>query len=474
MSEKKYEQVMQHVLQLIREKVVQEGEKIPSVRGMAQITGLSPMTVLEAYRRLESDGVIESAPRSGYRVLPASFRRTAAGNRTVDMPPAKIEIRTETVKLHAQTERLLKAAMQSDLIPLGAGLPDPADLPSDELSRHLARAARTDPERINRYAIGEGVPELRRQLARLMAGSGSTVSPDGLVTVAGITQGLLLALRAVAGPGDTIAVESPGYYGFYSVLNFLHLNAIEIPTSPQSGLDPDELERVLKSRKPPKALIFAPTFSNPTGALIPDENRKRIVALARRYNLTLIEDDTYGELAFSARRPPPVKALLPDRTIYLGSLSKILAPGYRIAWIAGGRHHNDILRCHGMSVLSLPPVTQLAVAACLKQGGLQRHLRRLSRKYEKNLRLMEQIILDRFPSGTQVTHPAGGHFLWVRLPKGSAVQLAEKAMQKGISIAPGTVFSSRQHYKQYLRLNGALTVSDRIVHALQTLGELAG
>lgn len=469
--QKKYEQVMEAVSLLIRNGAVQEGEKIPSVRAMAERMQLSMMTVLDAYRRLEADKIIESVPRSGYRVLPES---AAAKNCPPEAQTEPIRIRTSAVKSHAQTEELLRAAARKDVVPLGAGLPVPKDMPCDELSRCAAREVRTLPEEANGYELGGGDYGLRRQIARYMADSSCPQHPDDLLVTSGITQGLILALRAVTSPGDLVAVESPGYYGFFSALNFLNLNAVEIPSSPTNGIDIPRLTGLVGSGTIPKALIVAPTCANPSGSVIPESSRKKLVALTKKNRIVLIEDDTYGNLYFDNHRPAPLKAFSPDDIIYLGSFSKTIAPGYRIGWVAGGKYADDIRRCYAMSALALPVLTQRAVCRYLEKGGMNRHLQKLRRKYQSNIGRMQEAVAEHFPEGTQSSRPAGGHFLWIRLPgKSDALVLAKQALKKNISIAPGPLFSSRQHYKRYFRLNCALTWSTPVAEAVATLGKLA-
>jgi len=471
---KKYEQIVRRIQDFITLGTLKDGERVPSIRSMANQMGVSIMTVLEGYRRLENLGLIESRPQSGYYVRPKALRVPRSLLRLPEVCQSDIALRTEAVVLPEAVEQLAIQSLRKDVLPLGAGQPDPDFFPNEGLSIHLARIARNDPRVVNQYCIGRGQHALLEMISKLMINAGCAALEDEVVVTSGATQALMLALRAVTRPGDTVAVESPGYYGFYALLQFFSLNAVEIPCDPQNGLAVDALQTILHDGMRPACLLLSSNYSNPTGALMPDEKKETLVKLCSQYNLPIIEDDTFGELIFNSHRPRPLKALAPNIVLYVGSFSKILAPGYRLAWLAGGRHTDDILRCHGMSVLATPAATQLALASFLKDGGWKRHLRRLRKQYEENVRLFQTKIAEYFPNGTRTSNPQGGHFLWVELPQGNdAVALSVAAINDRISIAPGVLFSSRQHYRSNFRLNCAVKWTDEVEKAIERLGELS-
>ena len=472
---KKYEMVMDRVIGLIDGGIINEGDKVPSVRAMSSQMNVGVMTTLEAYRRLEAKGFIESLPRSGYIVCPPSLKRFDIRIKLPEARQSDISVQEKTVKIPEETDALFKAVTQPGMIPLGAGMPDPSDLPSEELSQSLARVSRTWPLDNNQYFIGSGDKGLIKELNKWMIQTGCTPAADELTVTQGITQGLTLALRSVTKPGDTVLVESPGYYGFYTILEFLSLKAVEVPVDPTAGIDIEALNHMLKNGIKAKALLCSPTFSNPTGAVIPADSRHKLIELSQKHKFVIIEDDTYGELYFSKTRPePPIKAIAPDDIIHLASFSKLIAPGYRIGWAAGGKYTEDIRRCFRMSVLASPIVIQKALADYLKRGGVKQHMRRLRDKYQQNVSLTQSIIADYFPEGSRTAKPTGGHYLWVELPENiDSVKLTEKALQKKISIAPGVLFSSRKHYRNYLRLNCGLKCTEKVIKALKTIGDLA-
>ncbi len=463
---------MDRVVEMIDSGILAVGSRIPSVRSMAQQSGYSVMTVLDGYKRLEEQGVIESRPQSGFYVRPPLQHWPEAWKSVREARAEKIAIRTQSVCVPREVEAIIHQGSRADLIRLGAGLPEAIQLPSEELSLRMARVVRGDPMGVNRYSLERGESRLIEALERWMAGYGCVPEAGEIVATDGCTQALLLSLRAVCKPGDAVAVESPGYFGFYSMLQFLQLKSIEMPSDPKTGFDVEAFEKALQNQKP-KAVMLASAHANPTGATMPEESKKRLVELTAKHGIALIEDDTYGEMHYGPVRPRPLKYYAPDHVIHLGSFSKSLSPGYRVAWAAGGKYSADILRCKDMGVLATALPTQLAVASYLEDGGMVRHLKRLRKTYSENVRFYQTAIANNFPAGTRVSDPAGGHFLWVEQPDGfDSAEMANRALRRGISIAPGVMFSARQNYRRFFRLNCALSWSAQVEQALKTVGAL--
>jgi DNA-binding transcriptional MocR family regulator len=237
-------------------------------------------------------------------------------------------------------------------------------------------------------------------------------------------------------------------------------------------------EEAIKSQ-PVRAVFVTPTVSNPLGAIMPEEERDRLVKITRRADIPIIEDDVYGELVFDGSRPRPLRSYAgpseDNHVVLVSSVSKTLAPGYRVGWVAGGRWHDQIVRLKYSQSLACPSLLGMAIAEFLASGGYDRHLRRLRTAVAGNVERYREAITEAFPEGTRVSTPRGGFVLWVELPQGvDALALHEQALRRGIVVAPGPLFSARQRFANFIRISAGSPWCDRIATAMRTLGRLVG
>jgi DNA-binding transcriptional MocR family regulator len=325
------------------------------------------------------------------------------------------------------------------------------------------------------YDPPPGCPALRRHVSRRAVEYGAAIAPEDIITTVGAMEALHLSLRAVAKAGDTIAIESPAYYGVLSLIESLGVRAIEIPSSPRNGLDLDALEEVL-SRHRIKAVLAIPTFNNPLGALMPDDRKRDLVEMLAVREIPLIEDDIYGDLFFGDVRPRPAKSFDRKGLVMLcSSFSKTMAPGYRVGWIAPGRYRDLVEQLKFAQTIATPTLPQLAVAEFLDTGGYDHHLRQLRRRLFSQVQSMSEAMATHFPAGTRVSRPAGGFVLWVELPPGvSALTLHAKALARGISVAPGPIFSAKPRFSNCIRISCGWPWSETLERAVGVLGALAG
>jgi DNA-binding transcriptional MocR family regulator len=463
-----YEKLAQSLAQAIASGALRPGDRLPSVRGFASQRRVSVATVLQAYLHLENDGLVEVRPKSGHfvrrRHLPAP-----AEPRLLKGPsaPGKVAVSTGVAALR---ESMRDAAV----VPLGSAVIDPSLLPIRALNARLASIAREMSTAGAAYDAPPGLPGLRRQLARRSVGWGLALHEDEFLTTLGGMEALNLSLRATTRPGDTVAVETPTYFGVLQAIEDLGLRAVEIPSRPREGMDLDALESSLKL-SPVKAVVAMPTVSNPLGCTMSDADKERLVKLLARRDLPLIEDDVYGELSFDGTRPRPAKAWDDGgRVLLCGSISKTLAPGYRVGWLSAGRYTEVVRRLKFSSTVANPTLPQLAVAEFLASGGYDRHLRRLRAQLYAQVDRTGEAIAATFPSGTRVSAPSGGFVLWLELPaQVDAYALQARALEKKVAIAPGPIFSARGRYKNCIRLSCGLPWSPRVENALAVVGELA-
>jgi DNA-binding transcriptional MocR family regulator len=464
----RYQDVAQFIAALVDNGTLPFGTRAPSLRQICRQHRISLSTAVQAYRLLEDEGVLEARPQSGYYV--ARDRAGVLKTPAISRPSAKpVAVTVSSLRLE-----LLEHARDPALVPLGSAIPGAELLSAGRLDRFLARAARVNGRESNTYTEPKGDPHLRQEIARRAARWGQALPPEDTVVTCGCTEAVNLALMAVASPGDTIAIESPTYFGFHRAIEILNLRALELPTDSVTGIDLTALAQALKSRRV-AACLLSSSFNNPLGCTMPDEKKRAVLDLLARHRVPLIEDDIYGDIYFGNDRPRPFMAL--DQrgdTICCSSFSKTVAPGYRIGWIAPGRRMQKVLERKAALTLSSPALTQVALADFLSSGGYDSHLRRVRRAFQHNVAQMTRAIERTFPEGTKVTRPAGGFVLWLELPRPlKSRELFRQALEKGVCFVPGEVFSASGQHHNCLRLSCGHPWDARIEKGIATLGALA-
>jgi DNA-binding transcriptional MocR family regulator len=445
---------------------------MPSVRNLVQLHQVSLTTALQACRQLEDDGLIEARPRSGYFVL---------NGRRVTLPPVdepdtrRVLDPAPYVGIHDRiSDFIAKSSAYACKIDLGSAFAPAEAYPVDMLKQAMLRAVRNHPDLLAQNAPHPGHPSLRSALARRALDYGIHATPDEVIVTHGCIEALNLALRAVAGPGDTVAVESPAYFGLLQILESLGMRALEIPTSPQRGISIEALDLAFQTHAGIKAVVVVPTLHNPLGSIMPNDDKARLVALCERQGVVLIEDDTYGVLADGNERRRAAKSW--DRTgnvIYCASLQKHLAPGARLGWLVGGRRSARIAMLKFVQSRPNGSMSQVAMAEVIASKGYDRHLQRFRARLKTQRLRMAQAIAEYFPSGTRLTIPEGGMLLWVEMPNGrSSRTVFDRALPLGIRVAPGRMFTNSDRYEHFLRISCGHPYTDEIEQAVRTLGQI--
>lgn len=463
----RYQEIAQRWAGAIEKGTLAPGDRFPSVRQLAAEEAASVSTVLAAVAQLEELGYLEVRPRSGHYVRMRS--RPPPPRPTV--VPARAP--AAAVAVADLVARVYHTALDPRVVNLAHATPDPALLPARALGRVLAAAARGSDGGV-RYEVPPGLRALRQAVARRALSWGCELAADDVVVTNGATEAIHCCLLAVARPGDAVAVESPAYYGTLQTLEALGMRVVEVPCLPDAGMDLDELERRM-DRHAVRAVLAVPTFSNPLGSCMPDEAKARLVSIVARRRIPLIEDDVYGELVFGPSRPRPAKAFDRDGSVMLcGAFTKTLAPGYRIGFAAPGRWRERVeLLKYALNVATPNPL-QRAVARYLQGGGYDRHLRTLREQLSRITARTAAAVADSFPPGTRVSHPRGGCFLWIELPPPvQALELHARALDAGVSIAPGPIFSPTQGHPNCIRIACGTPWSEAIDGAVRLVGRLA-
>lgn len=463
-----YEKIADRIACLIRKGTYRTGERIPSVRALSKQMGVSISTIVKAYFYLENQGLIEARPQSGYYVR-HRLSRVKSEPELAHVTPAPTHVSVGELVM-----MVMRDMRNPDLVPLGVATPNPENLPTDKLNRIVSNVARRGKFQAISYEFPPGNERLRVQLAQRALKTGCSLTPDQFVVTSGCLEAVMLSLRAVCRPGDTVAIESPIFYNLLQLIEMLDLKALEIPTHPTTGISLSALSYAME-HNPVHACLVIPNFNNPLGSHMPEEKKVELVRMLAAHNIPLIENDVYGDLGFMAERPSIAKRY--DRkglVIHCSSFSKALAPGYRVGWVVAGKFQDKIERLKAVNNIATATLPQMAIAELLANGGYDHYLRKIRGIYGRQTALMAKAVERCFPKGTRVNAPSGGFVLWVEMPeKVDSIKLYEDALHCGITVAPGKIFSACGKYGNYLRLNAAYW-SKRIEQAISTVGGLAG
>jgi DNA-binding transcriptional MocR family regulator len=466
-TQPRYAEIADRYAKAIEDGTYAVGDRLPSIRLIRKDERVSASTVIQALAQLETSGVIEARPRSGFFVRARAVAPLPA--------PARPHPRATAVTVSDLVQEIYRTSSDPRLVPLAGATPSPALLPARALARAMSAVARRARTGGVEYEMPPGLLELRRLIAQRAVAQGCALSPDDVVVTSGATEAVHLSLLAVASPGDTVAVETPTYYGTLQAIEALGLRVLEVPSLPGTGLDVSALERRLEGNRV-AAVVAVPNFSNPLGGLMPDAEKARLARLLSAHRIPLIEDDVYGDLAFGEVRPKPVKAWDRDGLVILcSSFSKSLAPGFRVGFAASGRFRERIERLKFATNIATPTLTQRALAHYLRTGSYDRHLRTLRSRLEDIVARTASAVAESFPAGTCVSRPRGGCYLWIALPPAvDALALHAAALRTRIAIAPGQIFSPTRDHRSCIRLNCGEPWSERVATAIAMVGSLAG
>ncbi len=462
-----YLQVSGGIEKMIADEVLAIGDKLPSVRILSEEHGISMSTAFRAYYHLESKGLIESRPKSGYYV---KFNH----RRYLDMPEQPVQDTVvHEVSVSEMIDDIYKEIGSDSAMNFALAVPDASLLPAAKLTKSVVHALRNDKYHCITYEDTQGNPELRKEIARLSFNREGKIKPDEIVITSGCLEAVLMCLKAVTNYGDTVAIESPAYFGLYQAIESLGLNVAEIPTDPVTGIIPERLQKAIKKFSV-KACVIMSNFSNPLGSTMPDEHKKMVVEMLAAQNIPLIEDDIYGDLYFGKSRPRPCKYY--DKkglVMYCSSLSKSLAPGYRIGWTIPGKFTERVNQMKRIHNISCPALTQAALAHYLRYGRFEYHLKNLRRELHTQSLRYVQAITNYFPADTKVSRPMGGFVLWLELNKKiNAFKLRAEARKHDIYIVPGKIFSSGTAYSNCIRISFGKPWNEDVDYGLMMLGKI--
>jgi DNA-binding transcriptional MocR family regulator len=471
-----YQRLASHYRGAIHAGSLVPGDRMPSLRGLMRQHDISLSTAMQLSRHLESEGWLEARPRSGYFVRrPLRSTLAAVTEPRMDRAPDPAQY----VGIHARvSDFVARGRLHMVKTNLAVARCAPALYPGEALKQAAMRVLRKKPDILVSATSPRGNAEFRAVLAKRAMALGMTLSPDDVQVTTGCMEALNLALRAVAKAGDTIAVESPSFYGLLQVLEALGLRALEIPTSPQTGMSIDALELAIQTDDSIKAVVVVPHLQNPLGSIMPDAHKQRLVQLCQASAITLIEDDTYSELVNEGKRgDAPLRAMkswdTTGNVIYCASLHKILAPGMRLGWMSAGRWQARVEMLKFTQTRSNEELSQLAAADFISSPAYDRHLHRLRATLQTQRQHTAETIASHFPPGTRLTVPDGGLSLWVEMPQQlSSKRVFDAALKEQILVSPGLMFSNSLRFDAFLRISCGWPVDQEVEQALRRLGQI--
>ncbi|WP_327189144.1 PLP-dependent aminotransferase family protein [Streptomyces xinghaiensis] len=369
---------------------------------------------------------------------------------------------------------ILALTARPEVISFAGGLPAPELFDAEGLRAAYDRVLAEAPRRVLQYSTTEGDPALRAAVAARLGVRGLPTGPDDLLITAGSQQALTLLATTLLEPGDTVLVEDPTYLAALQCFALAGARVVPVP-SDEDGVDPDALEELV-ARERPKLLYLVPTFQNPTGRTLPAERRQAVAGTARRHGLWIVEDDPYGELRFEGSPVPWIASLgaAADRTVLLGSFSKIMAPGLRLGWLrAPAALRRACVIAKQALDLHSSTIDQAAAARYLADADLDAHLARVRAAYRTRRDALLDGLPAALPDGSRWNRPDGGMFLWVRLPDGhDATALLREAVTHDVAYVPGAPFHAGPPDPATLRMSFTTHTPEEIGEGLLRLAKV--
>ncbi len=379
----------------------------------------------------------------------------------------------------SEIRELLKLTQQPDVISFAGGLPNPKSFPVSDIKEIINNLLDERGSDILQYGTTEGVKELKRALIeRMERVHGIKADMDNILITHGSQQGLYLLGKVFLNLKDIVIVEAPTYLGALNAFQTYFPRYISVPLDDE-GMRTDLLEEKLrflvKEKLKPKFIYTVPTFHNPAGTCMPLDRRKHLLEIVEELDMFIVEDDPYGELRFSGEKVPHLKALdRNDRVLYFSTFSKILAPGFRIAFAVGPK---EVIRKFALAKqgvdLCTNPFGQYVAAEYVKKGYLDRHLKNIIAMYKEKRDIMLDAMDEYFPKEAMWTRPDGGMFLWVTLPKTvNTEKMFPKAIEKKVAYVHGAAFYPDRSGTNTMRLNFTHPSNDKIPEGVKRLSEV--
>lgn len=367
---------------------------------------------------------------------------------------------------------ILKDSSKPGVINFGGGLPAPDLFPIDLIGESCESVLKKNGTLALQYSLTSGVQDIKDAIAQRYAKQGVEISPDGVQVTGGSQQGLDIIGRVFLEPGAVVLTETPTYLGMLQAFSFYGTKYVSVATD-NDGVIPEDIEEKVKKFSP-RLIYLVSTFQNPTGITISEERRMKIVDIAMKYNIPIIDDNPYGEIRFSGEDVKSLKYFGKDHVIELGTFSKLLAPGLRIAWIVSNPFVQPIIeRMKQAMDLHTNTFNQYVIADFINKGHLERHIELIKTEYGKKRNVMIKMLEKYFGDKVSWTIPEGGLFLWIKIPRHiSATEMLPKAIAAKVAYVPGKFFYSAKQDDSTMRLNFCNASEDNIEEGIKRLANV--
>ncbi len=471
----KTDEIRNEIIEMIRLGIIGPGEKLPSIRKTANKYDVSITPVSDAYNALLAQQLVESRPQSGYFV-------TSSIEKLQELLDLQLHVGLNKSEHYSMVDDFFTGYSEiafnvnNDIkFSFGSTSATSSIYPEMNFNSCLAECVNKLRDAGNRQVKLHDELPLKKSIMKWMQPCNCKQSLDDISIVRSVTEGVMLAIRACSSRGGLVAIEAPGHVGFYFIAKFLEREVLSVPSNPQTGIDVDVFESYLRQGIKPSCLVLSSVISNPTGAVMPDDNKIRLTKLCHEFSVPIIEDDILGELYFTDSRPKPLKSFDSENVIYVSGFGKCLTPTVRLAYVSTGRFKSAFAFYKHISTSYTYPPIQLAMSEYLDKGTAYKDLAFLRKWLKTCVHTYRNEILDSFPAGTSVNESKGGPYLWVSLPEGcSANELCEMAKRIGITISPSHLFNAKETMSNCFRLNcAALPFDDEALSAVKKMGSLA-
>ncbi|WP_288374344.1 PLP-dependent aminotransferase family protein [Chryseobacterium culicis] len=461
----KYEVFTAIIEKQIRSGVLQEKDRLPSVREIKEKYQLSTSSVQSGFEYLMIRGLVKSIPRSGYFV---------AAVQEANIPEMNTQFPMVARDQVFMKNMMLTSKRTSESSSFNTAVPGDLLVPQKLILRTMQEVIREKGASLLRYYPSNGMEAVRKHIAKQMGMYGSIMNQEEIIITDGALQALTIALQSVTQAGDTVAVDSPCVFSVLEVLVHLELKVIEVPVHYRSGFDTEYLKTACRENDI-KALIITPNFHNPTGIMMNSETKKEILDIAETGQFCIIENDIYSDLYFEEQRPRSIQSFDQKGIVMsYSSFSKTLAPGIRLGWLYAGKFYAKSERARFTLGRSVSPIYQELVLKLLHGNGYERHLRTFRQKLNQQAMMVLDVVRNSFPEGSYFHRPQGGYSIWGQLPERTDMEkFYEYCENHQILFTPGDTFSFTGRYRYHFRIVFSERITSESIMLLENAGKKA-